>query len=544
MKRTIHLHIVIFLMAFCSLSYEFVLATELSHIFNEGIFVYPAILSAFILSMGAGSLLWHHKHRKGIHYRNAIFLVEIALIIIGCMSVWLIDLSYIHQFASPAITAFVITLIIGFLTGQELPLIFIYAEEHNLSPKTVRRMLFFDYLASFFASLVMAFILFPLFDTVRIAWIISVLNLLTLFLLLIFFPPRSHILKWFSLIFAAIALGIYAFLFRNAETIEERLITNILIDHEDTKALLVEKIHTPYQRISLFAFRMDGAPVTNKMLPEILVQPDDYRLAGYLNWTVQFSHPLSYEADFYHVFLTDPFIELLPNIKKVLILGGGDGLPAKQLIKYDQIEHITMVDIDEEWVSFSRDNPYMKKVNNNALNHPKIHLKFEDAFTWIARSKEKFDAIFIDFPAETNLAAIRVSTVQFSSDLKRLLNDGGVIINQGDNEVPLEVFETIRRTGYAAGLWPLMGYDTQNEDFTFQNVLFKEKETRDKFLTTYQNEYAPFPKRFQHRDGVLGHVTYLPADDNVPACCPLSIYDPNILGGSLGTSQLPFEGVF
>lgn len=80
--------------------------------------------------------------------------------------------------------------------------------------------------------------------------------------------------------------------------------------------------------------------------------------------------------------------------KKALIIGGGDGGSAEELLKHPSIEQITLVEIDASVVDISR--RYLDKVHHGSLDHPKLTLKIEDGFAYIKNSNEQFDLIILD----------------------------------------------------------------------------------------------------------------------------------------------------
>ena len=98
----------------------------------------------------------------------------------------------------------------------------------------------------------------------------------------------------------------------------------------------------------------------------------------------------------YSEMLAHPAIKILKNLKEVLIIGGGDGAVAEEVLKYNFIKRIDLVDIDEEVVKLSK--KYFKKINKNSLVNKKVKLYFEDAFNFTSKTKNKYDLIIADRP--------------------------------------------------------------------------------------------------------------------------------------------------
>ena len=89
-------------------------------------------------------------------------------------------------------------------------------------------------------------------------------------------------------------------------------------------------------------------------------------------------------------------MQILKNPKEVLIVGGGDGAVAEEVLKYNFINKIDLVDIDEEVIKVSK--RYFKKINKSSLINKRVNLYYEDALNFITNSKKKYDLIIADRP--------------------------------------------------------------------------------------------------------------------------------------------------
>ncbi len=501
-----------FFMAFCSLSYEILIASRLSRICGEGMFYYPATLGVFILFMGLGStrIYWQTKNAKPFSLQRLIN-VELLLSVIGAFSILGINLLLKDSLYNINLEAFalgfILAALIGYFSGQELPLLFNLCAALDLSQKEVRRIIFFDYLASFFASAVCTLIFFAHWGFFKTSLIIAFINVMIVVMLLRLgakqnLPVSRHTQK-FLFIFIAIFLVVLI----QIDKLENRILQRLYLG--DRNAVLLAKQYTPYQQILLFAMRKDSAPVTG---PEekILRQAQEYYLFAVLNGTLQFFEPFEGEADPDHTFLFDPYLKLLPPISHALILGGGDGLPARQAVRYPALQEITVVDIDQEWVDFARNNPFMKKKNRNAFADPRVHIYNEDAFQWIPRSQEKFGIIVVDFPSEPfTLAKLRTSSLQFYRDLKRVLAPEGVaVIHSNSFSSPVKL-ELITQTARKAGLYALYGYKPGSSRWSEveQIILFQTGGARETFYKHYYNQYLTTPAN-QALINQWGHLDY------------------------------------
>jgi hypothetical protein len=103
----------------------------------------------------------------------------------------------------------------------------------------------------------------------------------------------------------------------------------------------------------------------------------------------------------------------------VLVLGGGDGLAVREILKYPQIESVTLVDLDPAMTRLFSQTPLLTSLNHNALNSPKVKVINTDAFVWLEQNQDAFDFIVVDFPDPTNYAVGKLYTNTFYRLLER-----------------------------------------------------------------------------------------------------------------------------
>ena len=152
---------------------------------------------------------------------------------------------------------------------------------------------------------------------------------------------------------------------------------------------------------------------------------NDTRL--FINGNLQFS---SADEARYHEALVLPVMEQLPEVKEVLILGGGDGLAAREVLKYPQVEHISLVDLDPEMTKLFRTSKALSGLNQQSLNNPKVKIYNTDAAKWLEHSRQQFDVIIIDLPDPSNFSLGKLYSVPMYRMVKRHLKTGGKIVVQ------------------------------------------------------------------------------------------------------------------
>jgi spermidine synthase len=175
---------------------------------------------------------------------------------------------------------------------------------------------------------------------------------------------------------------------------------------------------------------------------------DDIRL--FLNNNLQFSSRDEYR---YHEALIHPALQTLPAARKVLVLGGGDGMAVRELLKYPQIESITLVDLDQDMTKLFRTASLLTALNGNSLNSPKVNVINADALVWLESHAEDFDFITVDFPDPSNYSLGKLYSTAFYRLLERHLRPQGLMVIQSTS--PLYAprsFWTIVATLDAVGL--------------------------------------------------------------------------------------------
>ena len=129
----------------------------------------------------------------------------------------------------------------------------------------------------------------------------------------------------------------------------------------------------------------------------------------------------------YSEMLVHPAINLLGSPKNILIIGGGDGAVAEELLKYKFIERIDLVDIDIEVINLSK--KYFKKVNNDSLNNKKVHIFVQDAYIFTSNSSMKYDLIIADRPDPVGTGK-SLFKLKFYKNIRNLMKADGMAIFQ------------------------------------------------------------------------------------------------------------------
>jgi spermidine synthase len=258
----------------------------------------------------------------------------------------------------------------------------------------------FDYLGALGASLLFPILLVPYLGLVRSAMAFGIVNVAVALWGTFLFAKQIGSVRTLRvlciLVMCGLGLGL-AEAKRITAAAEDNIYADEIIFARDTR----------YQHIVLTRFK------------------DDIRL--FLNSHLQFSSRDEYR---YHEALIHPALSAIPAPRRVLVLGGGDGLAVREILKYPQIEKITLVDLDPEMTRLFSTNPMLTALNQKSFLSPKVEIINADAFPWIDTSTGSFDFIVIDFPDPTNYSLGKLYTTAFYKAAARHLSAQGLMVVQ------------------------------------------------------------------------------------------------------------------
>jgi spermidine synthase len=170
----------------------------------------------------------------------------------------------------------------------------------------------------------------------------------------------------------------------------------------------------------------------------------------FLNGNLQFAQSDEYR---YHEALVHPAMAAHGAPRKVAVLGGGDGLAVRELLRYPQVESITLVDLDPNMTRIFSTDPALVALNGGSLRSPKVHVINADAFQWLQQAGDTYDVIIVDFPDPTNFSIGKLYTNTFYALLEqRLAASGYAVIQTTSPLVARQSFWTVVATIESVGL--------------------------------------------------------------------------------------------
>jgi spermidine synthase len=413
------LFISVLLVAACGLIYELVAGTLASYLLGDSVLQFSTVIGTYLFAMGLGSALSRYLNR-GLVYQ--FIWIELLLAIIGGFSSAALMLAFAFTQGFELIL-YAVVIVMGVLVGLEIPLLMRIVKDRYDFRDVIAHVLTFDYLGALAASLLFPILLVPRLGLVRSAMLFGLINaavaLWSTFLFAQQLPTARALRAASVIVLCGLSIGM-AQAKKITATAEDNIYADEIIFARDSR----------YQHLVLTRFK------------------DDLRL--FLNSHLQFSSRDEYR---YHEALIHPGLSSVPAPRRVLVLGGGDGLAVREILKYPQIESITLVDLDPEMTRLFKTNAMLTQLNQKSLLSPKLQIINADAFPWVDSSTDSFDFIVIDFPDPTNYSLGKLYTTAFYRAVSRHLSAQGEIVVQSTSPMfARDSFWCIANTLKQAGL--------------------------------------------------------------------------------------------
>jgi len=388
--------ITIFVISTCGLVYELIAGTLASYLLGDSITQFSLIIGIYLFSMGIGSYFSKFIKKNLI---NRFIEIEILIGIIGGLSapVLFLIFNFVENFE---ICLYFFVFIIGCLVGLEIPLLMIILKDKFQFNELVSNVFTFDYIGALIASLLFPLFFIPYLGLIETSLIFGIINILVAIIMSFAFNKLIKNVKHLKLkAYFSILILIITFFFSDKilSYSERNLYGENIILSKTSK----------YQRVVLTHER------------------EDYRL--YLNNNLQFSTLDEYR---YHEILVHPAMSFSKKIDSVLILGGGDGMAAREVLKYEEVKNITLVDLDSEITTLFQSNKLLTRFNHNSLISKKIRVINQDAFVWLKNNKSKYNVVIIDFPDPSNFSIGKLYSTLFYSNLKKVLKKETIVVVQ------------------------------------------------------------------------------------------------------------------
>lgn len=422
MNRVPLLFLNVIIIATCGLIYELLAGTLASYVLGDSVMQFSLIIGIYLSAMGVGSWLSGFLDKNlAKHFVE----IELAVAVLGGFSAPLLFFSFANlSYFNLVLYGMVFG--IGALVGLEIPLLMRILKDELDFKKLVARVLALDYVGALVASLLFPLFLVPRLGLTRTSLVFGMLNAAVgiwgTWLLENLINKRDvNILrvKGFVVIFLLLIALI------KADTLTSLAEDNLFTDN------IIYAKSSSYQRI--------------------VVTKGKTGYALFLNGNLQFN---SFDEYRYHEALVHPtMLSAAPNPKRILVLGGGDGLAVREILKYPSVESVTLVDLDPAMTELSKALPALADLNKNAFEDRRVTVVNADAYVWLDdNAVEPFDAAIVDFPDPNNFALGKLYTTRFYNLLKaKLKPDAAVVIQCTSPLIARNSYWCIIKTMEAAG---------------------------------------------------------------------------------------------
>ncbi len=451
------LGLLMFLLGGCGLAYEYTLSKIASDLLGNSVQQWATMIATMLFAMGLGADV--QKHTPANVLADRLITTQVLLAVLGGFG----PLIMIHGFALLPqlyiVIQYSLAFGVGMLIGYEIPLMMRINEEDAPDMRiNLAQVLKMDYIGALVGALLWTFLLVRYLSIDRISFVVGLTTMASAFLCWLLYRkrlarPRARALELAAgLVLVTVGLVVGRGLTLKAEQFLYR-------------DPVITSITSPFQHI-------------------ILTQNELGNLRCYINGHLQFN-----EADefIYHENLVHPAMHLAARRENVLILGGGDGLALREVLKYPEVRAVTLVDLDPMMTELAKSEPELVRLNGGSMNDPRVspraaagvtageafrnaqpsqyenfnpalhetatlHVVNLDAAEFVKSVTGRYDVVIMDFPDPNSPDLAKLYGRPFYDHLERLLNPGAVIVQQsGSCFQAREAFLCTGRTLAAAG---------------------------------------------------------------------------------------------
>ncbi|MEP3345753.1 MAG: polyamine aminopropyltransferase [Litoreibacter sp.] len=393
----------ILVVALCGIVYELIIGTVSSYLLGNSVYQFSLTIGFFMFAMGVGSYASRFLNGNLIQ----IFVwVELILALIGGLCS--ISLFMLFPYAPWFYTVGMFTFIsaIGFLVGLEIPLLMRVLSDRNSARESISDVLSLDYIGALLGSVLFPILLLPSLGLITASFAIGLTNAAVALLSVLWLrdqldEPRKMLAMCVATIVLLFALTLLA-----------GRITGYAQDHLYFDRVVWKK-QSQYQSLV----------VTNTW------QKNDVRL--FIDGHLQFAEADEYR---YHEALVHPAMVWGNHApKSVLLLGGGDGLAVREVLKHPSVERIDLVDLDPAMTDLGSDFAPMVALNGGSMQASALNVINGDAFNYVSKTDQTYDTVIIDFPDPHSEVLSKLYSVEFYAMVQSVLADDGVLVTQSSS---------------------------------------------------------------------------------------------------------------
>ncbi|PIE71218.1 MAG: spermidine synthase [Deltaproteobacteria bacterium] len=398
---------------------EFVLSTLATYLIGNAIFQWTMVMSLMLFAMGLGSRLSRFILTDLF---DAFICVEYLLSLSCAVSA---ILAYgVSAYVQPiSLVIYTESILIGLLIGLEIPLVARLNDAYDALRVNISNVMEKDYYGALLGGLIFAFVALPFFGLTYTPILLGSVNF---FVAAFLFVRFRHLFRWKKRL-AVMGGCVAAILIMLGVGAEPILKYGEQLQYKD-KVIFAQQ--TAYQKIVMTQWKQN------------------YWL--YINGQEQFS---SVDEERYHEPLVHPALSLSPGRESVLILGGGDGLAVREVLKYPDVGAITLVDLDPEMPALARSHPVLRALNCRALSDARVHVVTGDARAFIEASDRLYNVVIADLPDPDTVDLMHVYSIGFYTEIRKHLVPDGVLVTQATSpyfskRAYLCIYKTMAAAGF------------------------------------------------------------------------------------------------
>jgi spermidine synthase len=411
------LFVTVFVLATCGLAYQLLAGAVASYVLGDSVTQFSLVVGTFLSAMGAGAWASRKIEAPGRAFVDA----SLSAALVGGMSCTLLLITFPRSaFFRPMLFGVVIAT--GALIGVALPLLLRVLRRQMALRELAARALAVDYAGAVTGSLILSMLAVPRFGLARTAALFGVAQAVAALVATWALgpavgPPRGLRLKCGITAVALFALFLLSP--RLAPIAEDAMFPDpVVYAHKSA-----------YQRIVVTSGR------------------GSFQL--FLDGNLQFA---STDEHRYHEALVHPTLAAAARRERVLVLGGGDGLAVREILRHRDVRSVTLVDLDPAMTAMARDFHPVVRLNHDALRDPRVTVLNDDAMVWLARGGPRYDAVIVDFPDPNHFSLGKLYTTRFYALLRARLAPGAVVVVQSTSPLTARrSFWCVAHTMEAAG---------------------------------------------------------------------------------------------
>ncbi len=440
----------------CSICYELIISAVSSYLLGDSTLQYSVTIGLYMSAMGLGSFISKYMKKNLFHW---FVLIEIGVGVMGGISALILFFAnlYLEQYQ---LVMYGEIIIIGTFVGVEIPLLtrIIEGDAENLRI-TLSSIFSFDYIGGLLGSIAFPLLLLPQLGYFATAFLTGSMNILAAILIVFKYSDRirkPEILKGITIVIFVFMMWGVLFSENISKYIEGGLYRDRIILSEQTQ----------YQHIVLTRHK------------------DDLRL--FIDGNVQFCSLDEYR---YHEALVHIPMAQAAKKDRVLILGGGDGMAVRELLKYEGTQ-ITLVDLDPEMIRICSENKIIAELNENSLKSDRLNIVNDDAYRYLEENEEAYDVIIVDLPDPNNESLNKLYTNIFYRLCQNSLTEDGILAVQSTSPYyATKAFWCIGKTLESEGFF-VKPYHLQVPAFGDWGFhLASKKELGDNYNITVETKY-------------------------------------------------------